>query len=159
MANKAQVVPWELISLPPGCCCFFSILWYLLLFLTYIWLESCRSEISGEENNRLVCDTVLFDMEKCWIFSFPASYLWQEIFQLSTDSIYTNMHKWFLKVDVWDLSIQDFLSFQYVKILLNRAALCPDWFYILKVTFYKGGIGQRITLRKVGLISNLYSKE
>ena len=70
MANKEQVVPWEFISLPPGCCCFFSILWYLLLFLTYIWLENCRSEISGEENNRLVCDTVLFDMEKYWDIFF-----------------------------------------------------------------------------------------
>ena len=30
---------------------------------------------------------------------------------------------------------------------------------ILKVTFSKGGIGQRTTHRKVGLISNLYSKE
>ena len=131
MANKEQVVPWEFISLPLGCCWFFFPSCDIYFsFLTYIWLESCRSEISGEENNRLVCDTVLFDMEKYWDIFFSCQLSVTENFQLSTDYIYTNMHKWFLKIGVWDLSKQDFLSFRYFKILLNKEHHCVQTDFI-----------------------------
>lgn len=59
-------------------------------------------------------------MEKYWDIFFSCQLSVTENFQLSTDYIYTNMHEWFLKIDVWDLSKQDFLSFRYFKILLNK---------------------------------------
>lgn len=91
------------------------------------------------------------------IFSFPASFLWQKSLSYLQN---TYLNEYFLKVAVQGLLKTDFLSFRHLEILLNKKYhYAQTDFIFVKLAFSKDRIGQRTTYRKVGLISNLYSKE
>lgn len=95
----------------------FSILWYFSF--CYIWLESFRVEISGE-NDRLVCDTLLFDMEKYWTFFF-----FLLAFYDSTLSITYRIH---LYKSEWVFSKSNCLrpfENRHFKIFLNKSSTMP----------------------------------
>lgn len=66
----------------------------------------------------------------------------------------------FKKIVVWGPLETDFLSLTYLRILLNKKHHYDQTdFIFVRVAFSKGRICQRTSHRKVGLISNLYSKE